>query len=110
MVADQSSMLDETDQIWKDGPGQVDDLPTIAIGLVDSAIFKPLIPYSCTIHISNNSSFRQKHPAVPDGSDGSDGTSYPLTENYTLPIAQATDPSILDWCSAGSPWEHLESQ
>jgi len=40
--------------------------------------------------ISNNSSFRQKHPGVPDGSDGSDGTSYPLTENYTLPIAQAT--------------------
>ena len=41
-------------------------------------------------HISNNSSFRQKHPGVPDGSDGSDGTSHPLTENYTLPIAQAT--------------------
>ena len=40
--------------------------------------------------ISNNSSFRQKHPGVPDGSDGSDGTSYPLTENYTLPVAQAT--------------------
>jgi len=34
--------------------------------------------------ISNNSSFRLKHPGVPDGSDGSDGTSYPLTENYTL--------------------------
>jgi hypothetical protein len=40
--------------------------------------------------ISNNPSFRLKHPGVPDGSDGSDGTSYPLTENYTLPIAQAT--------------------
>jgi hypothetical protein len=40
--------------------------------------------------ISNNPSFRLKHPDVPDGSDGSDGTSYPLTENYTLPIAQAT--------------------
>ena len=40
--------------------------------------------------ISNNSSFRQKHPGVADGSDGSDGTSYPLTENYTLPVAQAT--------------------
>jgi len=39
--------------------------------------------------ISNNSSFRQKHPGVPDGSDGSDGTSYTLTENYTLPVAQA---------------------
>jgi len=38
-------------------------------------------------NISNNSSVRQKHPGVPDGSDGSDGTSYPLTENYTLPVA-----------------------
>jgi len=42
------------------------------------------------IAISNNSSFRQKHPGFPDGSDGSEGTSYPLTENYTLPVAQAT--------------------
>jgi len=41
-------------------------------------------------HISNNSSFRQKDPGVLDGSDSSDGTSYPLTENYTLPVAQAT--------------------
>ena len=40
--------------------------------------------------ISNNSSFCLKHPRVPDGSDGSDGTSYPLTENQTRPIAQAT--------------------
>jgi len=40
--------------------------------------------------ISNNSSFRRKHPGVPDGSDGSDGTSYPLTEKDTLPAAQAT--------------------
>jgi len=40
-------------------------------------------------HISNNSNFRQKHLGVPDGSDGSDGTSYPLTENHTLPVAQA---------------------
>jgi len=41
-------------------------------------------------HISNNPSFRLKHPGVPDGSDGSDGTSNPLTENHTLPVAQAT--------------------
>ena len=41
-------------------------------------------------YISNNPGFRLKHPGVPDGSDGSDGTSYPLTENYTLPVAQAT--------------------
>jgi len=27
---------------------------------------------------------------VPDGSDGSDRTSYPLTEHYMLPVAQAT--------------------
>jgi len=39
--------------------------------------------------ISNDPSFRQKHPGVPDGSDGSDGTSYPLMENYTLPVAEA---------------------
>jgi len=30
-------------------------------------------------NISNDPSFRQKHPGVPDGSDGSDGTWYPLT-------------------------------
>jgi len=40
--------------------------------------------------ISNNSSFRLKHPGVPDGSDCPDRTSYPLTENYTPPIAQVT--------------------
>ena len=49
--------------------------------------------------ISNNSSFRQKHPGVRDGSDGSDGTSYPLTENYMVPVAQATGPSLLDRCT-----------
>jgi hypothetical protein len=48
------------------------------------------------IYISNNSSIRQKHPAVPDSSDGSDGTSYPLTENYMLSVAQATSPSLPD--------------
>jgi len=42
--------------------------------------------------ISNNPSFRLKHPGVPDGSDGSDGTSYPLPENHTLPVTQATGP------------------
>jgi len=42
------------------------------------------------MNISNGDpSFRQKHPGVPEGSDSSDGTSYALTENYTLPIAQA---------------------
>jgi len=40
--------------------------------------------------ITNDPNFRLKHPGVPDGSDGSDGTSYALTENYTLPVAQAT--------------------
>ena len=39
--------------------------------------------------ISNNPSFRLKHPGVPDGSDGFGGTSYPLTENQTRPLAQA---------------------
>jgi len=40
--------------------------------------------------ISNNASFRLKPPGVPDGSDGSDGTSDPLPEYSTLPVAQAT--------------------
>jgi len=39
--------------------------------------------------ISNNPSLRLKHSGVLDGSDCSDGTSYPLTENYTLQITQA---------------------
>jgi len=43
----------------------------------------------CQYYISNNASFRLKHLGVPDGSDGSDGTSNPLTENYMLPVAQA---------------------
>jgi hypothetical protein len=40
--------------------------------------------------ISNNSSFRLKHLGVPDGSDGSGGTSYPLTENQRRPVDRAT--------------------
>ena len=40
--------------------------------------------------INNDSRFRLKHPGVLDGSDGSDRTCYPLTENYTLLVAQAT--------------------
>jgi hypothetical protein len=40
--------------------------------------------------ISNNSIFRWKHPGVPDGSDGSGGTSYPLTENQTQRVALHT--------------------
>jgi len=50
--------------------------------------------YELSLHmsscISNNPSFRLKHPGVPDGSDGSGGTLYPLTENQTRPVAQAT--------------------
>jgi len=41
-------------------------------------------------YIRNNPSFGLKHPGVPDGSDGFDGTSYPVMENYTLPVAPAT--------------------
>ena len=41
-------------------------------------------------HISNNSNFRQNHPCDHDGSDSSDGTLYPMMENSTLPVAQAT--------------------
>ena len=39
--------------------------------------------------ISHDPNFCLKHPGIPDGSDGSDGTSYTLTENHTLPVAQA---------------------
>ena len=46
--------------------------------------------YPQQANISNDPNFRLKHPGVPDGSDGSDGTSYALTENYTLPVAQVT--------------------
>jgi len=71
----------DRDRIWMDdwrwmtgvGSQEMDDGRQMTIGL-----------------ISNNSNFRQKHPGVPDGSDGFDATSYPLTENYTLPVAQAT--------------------
>jgi len=38
--------------------------------------------------ISNNPSVCHKHLGVPDASDGSDRTSYPLTENYMLPVAE----------------------
>jgi hypothetical protein len=41
------------------------------------------------VNVSKNPSFRLKHPGVPDNSDGSSGTSYPLTENQTRPVAQA---------------------
>jgi len=44
----------------------------------------PLLSMSC---ISNNLSFRQKQPGVPEGSGGSDRMSYPLTEIYTLRVA-----------------------
>jgi hypothetical protein len=44
---------------------------------------------SNTAHISNNYSFRQKHPGVPDSSDSSDGALYSVMENYTVPVAQA---------------------
>jgi hypothetical protein len=40
--------------------------------------------------ISNKPSFRQEHQGVSDGPDGSDGTSYGLTENQTRPVAEAT--------------------
>jgi hypothetical protein len=52
--------------------------------------FKDVFLLGRALNISKNSSFRQKLPGVPDGSDGSDDTSYPLMENYTLPVTQAT--------------------
>jgi hypothetical protein len=43
-----------------------------------------------TAFISKKPSFHQKQPGGRDSSDGSDGTSHPLFENYILPVAQAT--------------------
>lgn len=40
--------------------------------------------------ISNKPSFRQEHPGVPDGPDGSDKTSYPLMVNPMRPVSQVT--------------------
>jgi hypothetical protein len=45
----------------------------------------------CMESISNTSSFPQKHPAVPDSHDGSDGTSYPLTEYNMFAVSHLTD-------------------
>jgi len=41
-------------------------------------------------YINNNPGFCLKYPGVPDSSEGSDRTWYPLTENYTVPVARAT--------------------
>jgi hypothetical protein len=55
--------------------------------------------------ISNNVGFHLKHPGVPDGSDGSDRTSYSLTENFMTSVAQAMGrvaylpPLLCTWCT-----------
>jgi hypothetical protein len=49
-----------------------------------------LLSFSISAYISNNPSFRLKHPGVPDGSAGSGGISYPLMENQTRSVAQTT--------------------
>jgi hypothetical protein len=43
-----------------------------------------------SLNINKNSSFCQKHPRFPDGSDASDRTSHPQTDTYTLPFTPAT--------------------
>jgi hypothetical protein len=68
---------------WYDILSDLDDAVTLAVN-----------------NISSNSIFRQKHPGVLDGTDGSDGTSYPLTENKMLSVTQAMGPSWLDSCSS----------
>ena len=57
----------------------------MALNVIDP--MTPTRSESDAYNISNDPNFRLKHPGVPDGSDG---TSYALTENYTLPVAQAT--------------------
>jgi hypothetical protein len=49
----------------------------------------PILPV-CPKYISNKSSFHQEYPGVPDGSDSSDGTLYPLTVNQARPVASVT--------------------
>jgi hypothetical protein len=44
------------------------------------------------VPVSNNHSLRQKYQCILDGSRSSDGISYCLMENYTLPVTQATGP------------------
>jgi len=62
--------------------------------LVSSTSFSSSSPISLFLMhistiISNHPNFRLKHPGVPDASDSSDRTWYALTENDTLPVAQA---------------------
>ena len=68
--------------------------------------------------IGNNSSFHQKPLGVPDGSDGSDGTSHRVTKNYMLLVTQATcrdsrcihtSPRVYwtDVVTFRCTWEHL---
>jgi len=85
--------------VFRHIPCIVSDLPkpdllhTMQIGMYDHLqkwIFHFMKMHERLDNISNNPSFRLKHPGVPDGSDGSGGTSYPLTENQPRPVAQAT--------------------
>lgn len=66
--------------------------------------YKCMIEYTILLikvkNISNNSSFRQEHPGIPDDSDSAYGITYPLMENYVLPVPQmmgcvACLPSVL---------------
>jgi len=53
------------------------------------------------LSVSNNHRFCLKHLGVPDGSDGSDGTSYPLMDNYMLPVVLHT---YLDYFAPRMRW------
>ena len=55
-------------------------------------------------NISNDPSFCLKHAGVPDGSDSSDRTSYPLTENYMLPVAYVP-PLLCGAVYTSSEWQ-----
>jgi len=70
--------------------GDITHIAKVGMRIQDHREQSPMFVTKLEHYISNNSSSRQKHPGVPDGSDGSDGTSFPLTENYTLPVAQVT--------------------
>jgi len=67
------SVLDALVEIGKDIVGKI-------VRFLDSS---NNLAHNLLKDISNNPSFCLKHPGVPDGSNGSGGTSNPLTETQT---------------------------
>jgi hypothetical protein len=91
-------------------PGVAERMRSVNLDASISGEYQTVGGHSCRrSDISNNRSFRLEHPGIPDGSDGSDGTSYPLTENYMLPVAQVTGRVAQQsaWECRRQTWERL---